>query len=54
MKKGTSVEIDEINLNILRHLQDGSKSFGSIAKALSITENTVRARVSVMNKNGIR
>lgn len=53
MKKGTSVEIDEVNLNILRHLQEGSKSFGSIAKALSITENTVRARVKKMKEMGI-
>jgi Lrp/AsnC family transcriptional regulator, regulator for asnA, asnC and gidA len=53
MRKGTFMEIYEVNLNILRHLRDGSTSFGSIAKALSITENTVRARVKKMKEEGI-
>jgi Lrp/AsnC family transcriptional regulator, regulator for asnA, asnC and gidA len=53
MKKGSSVEIDELNVNIIRHLKDGGKSFGAIAQALSITENTVRARVKKMKEMGI-
>ena len=40
------MKFDEINLQIIRHLQDGRKSFKAIADELSITENTVRARVN--------
>ncbi len=45
--------IDEINLNIIKHLRDGRKSYNEIAKALSITENTVRARVKKLMDEGI-
>ncbi len=43
---------DKTNLNIIRHLRDGRKSYGEIAKALSITENTVRSRVNKLKKEG--
>ena len=43
---------DETNLNIIRHLRDGRKSYSEIAKALSITENTVRSRVNRLKEEG--
>lgn len=38
--------IDQLNLDIIRHLKDGRKSFKKIAVALGVTENTVRSRVN--------
>jgi len=40
------MKIDETNIVIIKHLRDGRKSFKAIADELSITENTVRARVN--------
>ena len=45
--------IDETNINIMKHLREGRKSYSEIAKALSITENTVRARVKKLRDEGI-
>ena len=45
--------LDEINVAIIRHLKDGRKSFKRIAEELSITENTVRARVNRMTEEGV-
>lgn len=45
--------IDETNLEILRHLTDGRKSYKLIASELSITENTVRSRVKKLIEEGI-
>ena len=47
------MKFDEINLQIIRHLQDGRKSFKVIADELSITENTVRSRVNKLVEEGI-
>jgi Lrp/AsnC family transcriptional regulator for asnA, asnC and gidA len=47
------MEIDETNIEILRHLKDGRKPFKLIAEALSITENTVRSRVNRLIEEGI-
>lgn len=47
------MEIDETNIEILRHLKDGRKSFKRIADALDITENTVRSRVNKLLDEGI-
>jgi Lrp/AsnC family transcriptional regulator for asnA, asnC and gidA len=47
------MEIDDTNIRILRHLKDGRKSFKLIADDLSITENTVRSRVSKLSEEGI-
>jgi Lrp/AsnC family transcriptional regulator for asnA, asnC and gidA len=47
------VKIDRVHLEIIRHLRDGRKSFKEIAGALSITENTVRARVNQLVQAGI-
>ncbi len=47
------MEIDSINLEIMRHLQVGRKSFKKIAEALNVTENTVRSRVNKLTAEGI-
>jgi Lrp/AsnC family transcriptional regulator for asnA, asnC and gidA len=38
--------MDETNIAILKHLRQGRKSFKKIAEQLSLSENTVRARVN--------
>lgn len=40
------MKIDETNKAIIKQLRDGRKSFSAIADELSVTENTVRARVN--------
>ncbi|MGM0432177.1 MAG: Lrp/AsnC family transcriptional regulator [Spirochaetota bacterium] len=40
------MKIDETNKAIIKQLRDGRKSFSAIAEELSVTENTVRARVN--------
>lgn len=47
------MEIDKTSIEIIRHLKDGRKSFKKIAEELSIAENTVRTRVSKMEKEGL-
>jgi len=47
------MNMDEISLQIIKHLRDGRKSFGEIGKNLSITTNTVRARVKRLMKKGV-
>ncbi len=47
------MKMDDINLEILRHLRAGRKSFKAIADELSLTENTVRARVNKMTEEGL-
>ncbi len=47
------MKIDEVNLDIMRHLREGRKSYREIACSLSITENTVRARVNAMIREGV-
>jgi len=47
------MKIDDINLAIIRHLRDGRKSFRQIAKALGVSENTVRGRVNHLMEKGI-
>jgi Lrp/AsnC family transcriptional regulator for asnA, asnC and gidA len=47
------MKIDEINKKIIKQLRHGRKSFGEIANNLSITPNTVRARVSKLEADGI-
>ncbi len=47
------MQIDAVNLEIIRHLKNGRKSYKLIAQALSITENTVRSRVNKMIEDGI-
>ena len=47
------MKIDETNLDIIQQLRDGRKSFKKIAEELSISENTVRARVQKLIEEGI-
>ena len=37
------IKIDDTDIDIIRHLQDGRKSFKRIAEELSLAENTVRS-----------
>ena len=45
--------MDDTNLAIIRHLRDGRKSFRQIAKALGVSENTVRGRVNHLISEGV-
>jgi len=47
------MKIDETSLAIIKHLREGRKSFQKIAEDLSITENTVRARVNRLIEEGV-
>ena len=47
------MKIDEINIDIIRELKEGKKSFKRIADKLGITENTVRARVNRLQEEGV-
>jgi Lrp/AsnC family transcriptional regulator for asnA, asnC and gidA len=47
------MKIDETSLAIIKHLRDGRKSFKAIADDLSITENTVRARVNRLTEERV-
>ena len=42
----------ETNLDLVRQLRDGRKSFGKIAKDLGLSENTVRGRVRDLLTDG--
>jgi len=54
-KKRISLDqvIDDIYINILRHLLDGRKKYSTIARDLGIAENTVRARVKKLTDAGV-
>lgn len=47
------MKIDDTNIDIIRELKQGKKSFKKIADKLSITENTVRARVNQLQDEGV-
>ncbi len=47
------MKIDETNRKIIKQLRNGRKSFDEIARELSITPNTVRARVKRLMADGI-
>lgn len=47
------MKIDDTNIDIIRELKQGKKSFKSIADKLSITENTVRSRVNRLQDEGV-
>jgi Lrp/AsnC family transcriptional regulator for asnA, asnC and gidA len=47
------MKIDQTNLQIIKQLRDGRKSFKTIAEELSVSENTIRARVSKLAEEGI-
>ena len=41
------------NIEIIKHLREGRKSFNAIAVDLSLSENTVRSRVAKMIEEGV-
>ena len=47
------MQLDEVNIEIIKQLRDGRRSFRKIADDLNVTENTVRARVAKMQNEGI-
>jgi Lrp/AsnC family transcriptional regulator for asnA, asnC and gidA len=47
------MNIDNINLSIIKHLRDGRKSYKKIADELSLSENTVRTRVNKLTEEGV-
>ena len=47
------MKIDDTNIDIIRELKEGKKSFKKIADKLAITENTVRTRVNNLQKEGV-
>jgi len=53
--KGTIMgnALEKINREIIRQLRDGRKSYDQIGKKISITPNTVRARVKKLMKDGV-
>ncbi len=47
------MKIDETNIEIIKQLRSGRKSYKKIAAELGLTENTVRSRVNRLLKEGI-
>jgi Lrp/AsnC family transcriptional regulator for asnA, asnC and gidA len=47
------MNIDPTNLAIIKHLRNGRKSYKKIAEELSLSENTVRARVHKLMREGV-
>lgn len=47
------MKIDDTNIDIIRELKHGKKSFKKIADKLAITENTVRSRVNRLQDEGV-
>lgn len=52
-EEGGKARVDDTDIDIIRHLQDGRKSFRRIAVELSLAENTVRSRVARLIENGV-
>ncbi len=47
------MKIDKTNMEIIKHLRDGRKSFKEIADSLNLSENTVRSRVTKLTENEV-
>ena len=47
------MKIDSTNIDIIRELKQGKKSFKKIADKLTITENTVRSRVNKLQEEDV-
>jgi Lrp/AsnC family transcriptional regulator for asnA, asnC and gidA len=47
------MNLDDTNLEIIKHLRHGRKSFKKIAEDLSLSENTIRSRVNKLTDEGI-
>jgi Lrp/AsnC family transcriptional regulator for asnA, asnC and gidA len=52
-EEARKVKIDETDIDIIRHLREGRRSFKRIAEDLSLAENTVRSRVAKLIENGV-
>ncbi len=53
MNWGNGMKIDETNIQIIKHLRSGRKSYKKIATELGITQNTVRSRINKLLKEGV-
>ena len=53
MIESQTMKIDALNISIIRNLQEGRKSYKIIAEDLSVSENTVRSRVSKLEDEGV-
>lgn len=51
--KALSMNIDKVNLAIIKQLRSGRKSYKKIAEQLSVSENTIRTRVHNLIDSGI-
>ena len=47
------MKIDRINLEIIKQLRNGRKSFKTISEELSVSENTIRSRVTRLTEEGV-
>ena len=47
------MKLDRVSIDIIKHLEDGRKSFKEISDVLSIPKNTVRSRVKKLEQEGI-
>ena len=47
------MKIDQINIDIMRHIRDGRKPLKKIAVAMNLSENTVRSHLNKMIDEGI-
>lgn len=47
------MKIDNASIAIIKELREGRKSFRKIAEAVGVSENTVRARVAAMEREGL-
>ncbi|MDL2269674.1 Lrp/AsnC family transcriptional regulator [Desulfosarcina sp. OttesenSCG-928-A07] len=47
------MKIDDLNIAIIRHLQEGRKSYKMIAEDLGVSENTIRSRVIRLEEEGV-
>lgn len=47
------MKTDQIDIDIMRHIRDGRKSLRKIANEMNLSENTVRARINKMLREGV-
>ncbi|MFO7965553.1 MAG: Lrp/AsnC family transcriptional regulator [Desulfobacterales bacterium] len=47
------MKVDEMNINIIRQLQDGRKLYTAIAEKLKVSHNTIRSRIHNMTEQGL-
>ncbi len=47
------MSFDDLNIQILKHIREGRQSFDEIGNKLSVTPNTVRARVRKLISDGV-